>query len=278
MANKRETSSARRERLEQIRKQQQVAERRRLVMGTAVVVVILAVVVVGVVVGVLHNKKSPYKAGNQIIPAGPETSQTTVQPTPKQVTNTSGIKGVIAYDTEGWPGNGNPHTGALGHDHVTGPVTYAVTPPVGGPHNPIWMNAGVYTKPVPTERAVHNLEHGAIWITYRPTLAATEIRALQDLVGKQTMIDEGNNSNRYMDLTPWASDKLPSPIVVSSWGYQLRVSSPTDPRIQQFIDKFRHNKKYTPEYGAAVDGVPVQTGGEPALYGSKLANPSGSAN
>ncbi|HEX7739356.1 MAG TPA: DUF3105 domain-containing protein [Marmoricola sp.] len=274
MANKRETSAARQERLEAIRRQQQRAERRRLLIGTSVVVVVLAALVIGVVVGISANKKKPAKAGDQIIPSTP-TGQTTVQSTPKTEPNKTGIKGVTAYDTEGWPGDGKSHTGALAHDHVDGPVTYAVLPPVGGPHNGTWMNAGVYTKPIPSERAVHNLEHGAIWITYRPNLAQSQVRQLQDLVGKQSMIDEGSNSNRYMDLSPWASNALPSPIVVSSWGYQLKVDSPTDPRIQQFIDKFRHNKTYTPEFGAAVDGIPVDTGGRPALYGSKFANPSG---
>ena len=80
---------------------------------------------------------------------------------------------------EGWPGDGKSHTGALQHQHVTGPVDYTITPPVGGPHNAVWMNAGVYTKPVPTERAVHNLEHGAVWITYDPDLAASKVAKLR---------------------------------------------------------------------------------------------------
>jgi hypothetical protein len=75
----------------------------------------------------------------------------------------TGISGVLAWDTEGWPGNGDRHTGALEHQHVTGRVNYAVVPRVGGPHNAIWMNAGVYTKPIPSGRAVHNLDHGAVW-------------------------------------------------------------------------------------------------------------------
>jgi hypothetical protein len=84
-----------------------------------------------------------------------------------------------------------------------------------------------------------------------------------------------SRSNRYVDLTPWSSDALPSPIVISSWGYQLRVSSPTDPRLQQFVDTFRHSRTYTPEYGAPVDGIPVQTGGRPSVNGSSEPNPAG---
>ena len=38
------------------------------------------------------------------------------------------------------------------------------------------MNCGIYDKPVPSERAVHNLEHGAIWITYQPSLPQSEMR------------------------------------------------------------------------------------------------------
>jgi hypothetical protein len=136
-------------------------------------------------------------------------------------------------------------------------VTYSVTPPVGGDHNAEWMNCGVYDKPVPVERAVHNLEHGAIWITYQPSLPASEIAQLQAFQKKQSMI--GSTGSRYVDVTPFPG--LPTPIVASSWGFQLRLSSPTDPRLQQFVDKLRYSKTYTPEYtGPCTGGVgtPIQ--------------------
>ena len=57
-------------------------------------------------------------------------------------------------------------------NHTTQPVTYEQTPPVGGDHNPTWLNCGVYTAPVPNELAVHALEHGAVWVTYRSDLPA----------------------------------------------------------------------------------------------------------
>jgi hypothetical protein len=264
------------------------AEKRRKLIGRVIVAAVVVVIAAGItvlVVSVTHQgKPSATSSAEQIIPAA-STGATTVEEPATRVTNASGIKGVLAFDTTGWPGDGSTHKGALQHDHVTTPVKYSVLPPVGGPHNPIWMNAGVYTKPVPTERAVHNLEHGAVWITYDPNLPKAEVKQLTAFVTKQTLIAEpatevgfAGESNRYVDLTPWASNTLPTPIVISSWGYQLRVTSPTDPRLQQFVDTFRYKQKYSPEFGGPVDGVPVQTGGRAALDGGTKANPAGSEN
>lgn len=277
MATSKREKTERRALVEKMQREQKAKERRRTLISTSVLVIVLGALVVAVYFG-LNKDKKPAVVGKQIVPAA-VTGTTTVEKKPAIVPNTTGVDGVIAYDTKGYPGPGTTDAGTLTHDHVQGPVTYAVTPPVGGPHNGIWMNAGIYTSPVPTERAVHNLEHGAIWITYNPNLPAKDVDELRAFVLKQSMISEsGGQANRYMDLTPWATNTLPSPIVLSSWGYQLQVTSPTDPRMQKFVDTFRHNQKYTPEYGAAVDGVPVQTGGQPALGGSKFANPTGSAN
>lgn len=260
-----------------MRREQQRRERRRLALGGGVLVVILAAIVVAVVIG-LSNNRATSTATKQIIPSTP-TGKVTVQSQPAKVPNPTDIKGVIAYDTKGYPAPGKADKGTLIHDHVQGPVKYAVIPPVGGPHNGAWMNAGVYTKPVPSEHAVHDLEHGAVWITYRPDLPAAQVKQLTDFVGKQSTIDEGSGqANRFMDLSPWKDDSLPSPIVISSWGYQLRVDDASDPRLQKFVDTFRHNQTYTPEFGASVDGIPVRTGGQPAQYGGKLPNPAGSLN
>jgi hypothetical protein len=270
-----------------LKKSQQRRARRRRILIVAAAVVVVAVIVVVVVVNLPSNavKKGAAVHVNdsaQIIPA-PSTGSTTVQAKVTKVPDTSGIDGVLAWNTTGWPGDGSAHVGALEHQHVTGPVKYSIVPPVGGPHNPIWMNAGVYTKPIPTERAVHNLEHGAVWITYDPNLPASEVSKLTAFVTRQSLITEdassvgiSNDANRYMDLSPWATNTLPSPIVISAWGHQLRVTSATDPRLQKFVDTFRHNQKYTPEYGAGVDGIPVKTGGRAAIDGGTQPNPAGS--
>ena len=274
--SRRETEAARRQRVAEIQRAQKQRERRRLIAGA--VVVGLVVVAIGVAVFNSLHHAALSTTSTQIMPA-PVTGPTTVQKPPQQVTNPTSIKGVTAWNTAGYPGPGKPSAGTLSHDHVPGPVRYAVTPPVGGPHNAVWMNAGVYTRPVPDERAVHNLEHGVVWITYRPDLPAAQVKQLVSFFEKQSMIPEasdGGRSNRYVDLSPWTSNALPSPIVISSWGYQLRVSSPTDPRLQQFVDTFRNSRTYSPEYGSPADGIPVRTGGQPSINGSSKPNPAGS--
>jgi len=285
-SNKQRIADQRREKLERIRLEQRRRERRRWMLAWAIGLVVVAVVAVVIVVLVTRPQTgSPTEAdaGQQIIPSAPSGAPTVQEPV-TTVSDASGIPGVLAWDTTGWPGDGAAHPGALEHQHVTGPVTYNITPPVGGPHDGIWMNAGVYTKPIPSERAVHNMEHGAVWITYQPDLPASEVAALTAFVTKQSLIAETGetasgatttNSNRYIDLSPWATSGLPSPIVISAWGHQLRLSSATDPRMQKFVDTFRHSPTYSPEYGAAVDGIPIQTGGRPALGGSSQPNPPG---
>ena len=56
----------------------------------------------------------------------------------------------------------------VGNHHTTDPVTYTETPPAGGPHDPVWEDCGVYTQQLRNENVVHALEHGTVWITYRP--------------------------------------------------------------------------------------------------------------
>ncbi len=132
--------------------------------------------------------------------------------------------------------------------HVTTPVDYDPIPPVGGPHNAQWLNCGVYDQPVPNENAVHSLEHGAVWITYRPDLPADQVETLRGLV----------RGRAYALLSPYPD--LPAPVVASAWGLQLRVDSASDARLARFLVKYMQGPQ-TPEPGAACFGgvgAPIQ--------------------
>jgi uncharacterized protein DUF3105 len=119
----------------------------------------------------------------------------------------------------------------LTRDHTEGSVSYDVLPPVGGDHNPIWLDCEgtVYEQPVPNENAVHSLEHGAVWITYRPDLPADEVAALAERVAADTK----------MFMSPFP--ELDAPISLQAWGYQLKVDDAGDDRIDEFIRVLRVN-------------------------------------
>ncbi|HET9050160.1 MAG TPA: DUF3105 domain-containing protein, partial [Candidatus Dormibacteraeota bacterium] len=130
--------------------------------------------------------------------------------------------------------------------HTTGHVDYPQSPPVGGPHSPVWLNCGVYTAPVPDENAVHSLEHGVVWVTYDPSLTATGVNALRTAVQS-----EYSGTERLVILSPYPG--LRSPVVASAWGVQIRLDSPTDPRLRAFIEYFRDGPE-TPEHGGRCTG------------------------
>jgi hypothetical protein len=131
----------------------------------------------------------------------------------------------------------------LPRGHTQGPVTYDQKPPVGGNHAPMWQNCGAYSEPVRTELAVHSLEHGAVWITYRPSLARAEVDMLRAL----------STTSRYVLLSPWADETLPSIVVASAWGVQLKADSVTDPALAAFVKEYAAGPQ-TPEPGAPCSG------------------------
>ncbi len=131
--------------------------------------------------------------------------------------------------------------------HVTTEVTYDPIPPVGGDHDQAWANCKVYDAPIRNENGVHALEHGAVWITYRPDLPKSDVDKLKDLTPKT-----------YGVMSPYPD--LPAPVVLSAWGRQMQMTGADDPRIPDFIKTYRLGKQ-SPETGAqctgGVDGTSV---------------------
>lgn len=129
----------------------------------------------------------------------------------------------------------------LKREHTSEPITYPLDPPVGGEHNSVWQNCGVYSESIASENAVHTLEHGAVWIAYQPDLSTEEVDKLQSLTRQSS----------YRLLSPYPD--LPSPIVISAWGYQLQLDSADDPRLTSFIEQYELNPA-GPEPGATCTG------------------------
>lgn len=129
----------------------------------------------------------------------------------------------------------------LSRNHTTSHVVYPQNPPVGGDHSPTWLNCGTYTTPVNIWEAVHSMEHGAVWVTYRPDLPQQQIDALAAQAA----------SHPYELLTPYPG--LPSPVVASAWGKQLKMNSADDPQLSVFLQKYLQGAQ-TPEPGAPCTG------------------------
>jgi Protein of unknown function (DUF3105) len=151
------------------------------------------------------------------------------------------VAGILA-SRGGGGGYGHVTTyNVISREHTTSPVSYPQNPPVGGPHNPVWQNCGYYDQPVRNENAVHSMEHGAVWITYRPNLPADQVARLADLAHAQT----------YVLVSPYPG--LPAPVVASAWGLQERFHSASDAGLSDFVAKYRQGQQ-TPEPGAACSG------------------------
>src|SRR5215469_9194155 len=121
------------------------------------------------------------------------------------------------------------HPDYLSHNQVDGHISYPTSPPVGGDSNPKWMQCvgNVYGEPVANEHAVHSLENGAVWVTYRPDLPSDQVAELADLVRNQP----------FVFMSPYPG--LDQPISLQAWGYQLKATSADDPTIEQFISHYR---------------------------------------
>ncbi|MEU4714731.1 DUF3105 domain-containing protein [Micromonospora purpureochromogenes] len=130
-----------------------------------------------------------------------------------------------------------------GGQHQQGAIKYDVLPPIGGPHNATWQRClgDVYEAPIASEHAVHSLEHGAVWVTYRPGLPQADVDKLASLVkGKDFVL-----------MSPF--EGLDKPISLQAWGYQLKVDKADDPRVEEFIKTLAQN-------ASAEPGVPCSSG------------------
>lgn len=152
-------------------------------------------------------------------------SSTTADPT---VTTVGLIQGVQTYS-------------GLSRTHTTDPVVYPQSPPVGGDHSPVWQNCGVYDQPVENVNAVHSLEHGAVWLAYRPELPADQVAILAAFAVNQT----------HILVSPYPG--LTNAVVATAWGVQLTLDSVTDPRLAQFVEKYQEGPQ-SPELGVTCSG------------------------
>ncbi|MDO8486755.1 MAG: DUF3105 domain-containing protein [Candidatus Curtissbacteria bacterium] len=128
----------------------------------------------------------------------------------------------------------------VGREHVdfgTPVTTYNSNPPTSGPHWPGSAKNGVYDNQLPDEQLIHNLEHGYIWISYRPTGEATDSAGIsEDEKKKLTEIVAGDDWK--MILEPREAND--SKIALVAWGRVLNMQQFDESKIKDFIKTYRN--------------------------------------
>lgn len=116
-----------------------------------------------------------------------------------------------------------PYEGAT-HVPTCSTVSYASNPPSSGNHYPIWAAFRSYDAPVPEGFLVHDLEHGAIVLTYNcPTGCAGEVAAAQafiDALPVDPLCPEAGPARRVV-MTP--DPRLTTKWAASAWTWTLRA-------------------------------------------------------
>jgi hypothetical protein len=137
----------------------------------------------------------------------------------------------------------------VGGDHTTGTVDYGRRPPAGGDHHPVWTNCGFYDEAIPDEHVVHDLEHGAIWLAYAPELGEADRTALHEVVRSQDKVV----------ATPYTGLPDGVEVVALAWARELFLADVGDPRLVEFIERYRDGDQ-APEAGVTCVDSPL---GEP---------------
>jgi hypothetical protein len=124
------------------------------------------------------------------------------------------------------PPNGIEIYPATTNHTVEGPIDYERHPPTNGNHDPLWQNCGFYEEPIEDRHAVHSMDHGVVWITYRPDLPERQIKSLRPY-GKEN----------YVIVSPYPGQG--APVIATSWRVQLELNGADDPRLKRFVNQFR---------------------------------------
>jgi hypothetical protein len=125
--------------------------------------------------------------------------------------------------------------------HVDGELHEDGDVPAGGAHNEVWQNCGYYSEEIESEHAVHSLEHGAVWISYDPSLSSAQINVLRGFVSPSEKV--------LVSPIPGQA----ALITVTAWGLQLALNTTDDARLGQFVNEFS-GASSAPEPGGRCAG------------------------
>jgi len=149
---------------------------------------------------------------------------------------------------------------SVGAEHIPlgspPPTAYNSNPPSSGGHFRAQANWGIYDYEVHDQIFIHNLEHGGIWIAYKPDVSAKAIEQLKEIV------QEYGGSKLVMGPR-FAND---ADIAVVAWTRVLKfdlsgegLSDAETKQIQGFYKSYKnHGPEFVPDTMPGVDPKSVQ--------------------
>ena len=157
--------------------------------------------------------------------------------------------GISAYDPNPPITNGNPvgqYIPEMPHTHVDVGTTvhYEHNPPTSGCHYAVQGVApvarGVYTKEIPPEYWVHNLEHGYIVVLYNcPTGCAADfdsIRKWASTLQPDPELVAAGVQNPYVKVVVLPYKEMQPRFAAVSWDYYDPMSKLDTAELQRFYD------------------------------------------
>ena len=130
-----------------------------------------------------------------------------------------------------------------GRKHVAdGTVPYGEgEPPTSGDHSQHlpWQ---AYDQEIPDMNVIHNLEHGGIYIAYRPDLPADQVAKIKSLFTKP--FSDPKFTPTKAIIAPRAASN--SPIILSSWNRNMKL---------EFFDEAKMKEYYLRNVGKAPEGT-----------------------
>lgn len=120
----------------------------------------------------------------------------------------------------------------LGRNHIANGSTasYNSNPPTSGDHYQVPAPARFYDKELPDEQVVHNLEHGHVWIAYKPGLSKEVVDSIKDFNGGNIIITPRPKNDTDIALAAWGRlDK-----------FNIEGGNVDKQRIKDFISRYQN--------------------------------------
>src|SRR6478609_8747371 len=138
-------------------------------------------------------------------------------------------------------------------------ITYSTNPPSSGEHYPSWADFGAYDFPLPRGYWVHNLEHGAVVVTYNcPAGCDDDVERASAWLAQLTPDAACSTGPARVLLVP--DPLLDVPWAASAWGFTLRADCFDAGAFSSFVSD-HVGQPTAPEYTLCNLGVDFRAEG-----------------